>query len=71
MIYLKTLLSEATNQKASSSLYDFYLSGSAQDNDLKYVVILHQRSGSQGNFNGPNVEEEDLLLIRYQRQGNY
>ena len=66
-----SLLSEATHQKASSSLYDFYLSGSAQDNDLKYVVILHQRSGSQGNFNGPNVEEEDLLLIRYQQQGNY
>ena len=60
-----SLLSESTHQRSSSSLYDFYVSSSAKD-----VVILHQRSGSQGNFNGPNVDEEDLLTINYQQQGS-
>ena len=61
-----SLLSEPTHQKSSSSLYDFYVSSSAKD-----VVILHQRSGSQGNFNGPNVDEDDLLTISYQQQGDF
>ena len=59
-----SLLSESTHQRSSSSLYDFYVSSSVKD-----VVILHRRSGSQGNFNGPNVAEEDLLIINYQQQG--